>query len=52
MIQDDEVSLYILYLVQNDQVKLLCLMDYIKKLLILHQVEQEYEAAMCKIMEK
>ena len=52
MIEDKDVSVYIQYLVENDQIKLLCLMDYVKKLLILHQAEQEYCKDMARIMRK
>ena len=50
MIQDEDVTKYIEYLVENDKVKLLCLMDYIKRMIILEEVKMKYEHAMVKIM--
>jgi len=50
LIQDEDVAVYIQYLIEKDQIKLLCLMDYIKKLLIIHQAEQEYIKGMARIM--
>jgi len=50
MIQDDDVAKYIEYLVENDQVKLFCLMEYVKNLVRLHDAEQRYKEAMMDIM--
>jgi len=50
LIQDEDVAVYIQYLIEKDQIKLLCLMDYIKKMLVIHQAEQEYYKDMARIM--
>jgi hypothetical protein len=50
MIRDEDVAKYIEYLVENDQVKLFCLMEFVKNLVRLHDAEQRYKEAMMSIM--
>ena len=40
MIQDEDIAKYMEYLVKNDHAKLFCLMEYVKRLVRMHDAEQ------------
>jgi len=42
MIQDEDVALYIRYLVENDQIKLNELIKYIRRMIIQHEEHKVY----------